>query len=103
MAEETTHTSPSALVDDTSTINNPSTKGKRGNNGTRGSNYTAKEDLMACKAFIRASENPITGADQSGNQFAQSIGTVLFHLLLSITNPFIPFLFGRSRIRHSCC
>ena len=40
------------------------TKGQR--NGSRGVGYTKVEDLLICKAFIRRSEDPITGNSQKG-------------------------------------
>jgi len=35
----------------------------------RGKGYSSVEDLLACKAFIAASEYPLKGTSQKGNAF----------------------------------
>jgi hypothetical protein len=47
----------------------------------RGPGYTTVEDLILCKAFIAASENPIIGAHQKGKIFKAKMQEVYTQLL----------------------
>jgi hypothetical protein len=48
---------------------------------TRGSGYTRVEDLLVCRAFIAASEDPFVGTSMKGKDFQQKMHDAYKQLL----------------------
>jgi hypothetical protein len=67
---------PSNTQATTSNITNAASIVATSSAGKRGPVYTATEELLACKAFIAASEDALVGASQKGKQFKFKMFTI---------------------------